>query len=137
MPRLNPYINFKGNAREAMDFYKSVFGGKLDMSTFKDAGMPVEPNEENMVMHSSLETPNGFLFMASDVPSHMTFEPGKNISMSLSGDEEEELKGYWEKLSEGAKIEQPLTQAPWGDQFGMMEDKFGIRWLVNISPKKS
>ncbi|MEP7167286.1 MAG: VOC family protein [Candidatus Woesebacteria bacterium] len=137
MTRLNPYINFKDNAREAMEFYKTVFGGKLDLSTFKDGGAPVDPSEENKIMHAMLTGDNDIVFMASDTPNHMEYKPGTNVSMSLSGDDESLLKGYWEKLSVGATIEQPLVQAPWGDTFGMLTDKVGIHWLVNITGKKA
>src|SRR5260221_13786802 len=108
--KLNPYVNFKNNAREAMEFYKTVFGGKLDMTTFKDGGTPCDPSEKNNIMHAMLEADNGIVFMASDTPMSMEYNPGTNISMSLSGDNENELKGYWEKLSAGATIEQPLAK---------------------------
>lgn len=135
--RLNPYINFNGTAREAMEFYTSVFGGELLLTTFKEGGAPVGADEENKVMHASLSSDKGIFFMASDTPSHMEHVSGKNISMSLSGEDAEELSGYWEKLSAGATVEQPLVKAPWGDTFGMLTDKFGIRWMVNITvPKK-
>jgi PhnB protein len=136
MTKLNPYINFKDNARDAMEFYKTVFGGKLTISTFKDFHAPVEENEGDLVMHSVLEADNGLTFMASDTPTHMTYQHGTDMSMSLSGEEEDELRGYWEKLSEGAAVEQALEKAPWGDTFGMLTDKFGIHWLVNITGKK-
>ncbi len=137
MTRLNPYINFKGNTREAMEFYKTVFGGKLEMTTFKDGGAPADPTQENNIMHAMLAADNGIVFMAADVPNGMEYKPGTNISMSLSGENEEELRGYWEKLSVEATIEQPLMKAPWGDTFGMMTDQFGIHWLVNIIAKKA
>lgn len=136
MTRLNPYISFNGNARGAMEFYQSVFGGKLDMTSFKDAHMTVGPDEGDNIMHAMLEGENGITFMASDTPSHMEYHPGKNISMSLSGDDEAVLRGYWEKLSEGGKVNMPLEKAPWGDTFGMFTDKFEIDWLVNITGKK-
>jgi PhnB protein len=135
--RLNPYISFKNNAKEAMEFYKSVFGGTLVINTFKEFNVSQDPNEDNLIMHSMLEAENGITFMAADTPSHMEYRPGANLSMSLSGDNEEELKGYWEKLSNGAKVEQPLEKAPWGDTFGMLTDKFGIHWMVNITAKKA
>lgn len=119
-----------------MEFYKSVFGGNLKTTTFKDGGVPSDPNEENNLMHSELDAGNGVMFMASDTPSHMEYNAGKSISMSLSGENEAELKGYWEKLAVGASIEQPLTKAPWGDTFGMLTDTFGVRWMVNITAKK-
>ena len=135
--KLNPYLNFKDQAKEAMEFYKHVFGGNLNMSTFKEGGMSQDPKEGNKIMHAMLIADNGMTLMASDLPSHIDYVPGANISISLSGDNETELKGYWDKLSDDAKIGQPLVKAPWGDEFGMLVDKFGIRWLVNIAGKKS
>ncbi len=137
MTLLNPYINFKEDTREAMKFYKSVFGGKLEMTTYREGGMSQDSTEENKIMHAMLEADNGITFMAADTPNHMEYRPGTNISISLSGENEEELRGYWEKLSQGATIAQPLKKAPWGDTFGMLTDKFGIGWLVNIAGQKS
>lgn len=136
MIRLNPYISFKNTTRDAMEFYKSVFGGTLVMTTFKEGGVPYDPKEENNIMHSMLETDNGIVFMAADTPGSMEYRSGTNMSMSLSGDKEIELRQYWEKLTVGAKTEQPLTQAPWGDTFGMLTDKFGIHWMLNITARK-
>lgn len=137
MTRLNPYISFKNNAREAMEFYKTVFGGTLTISTFKDLQASQDVSEDNLVMHSMLEAENGIVFMASDTPNRMEYKPGKNISMSLSGEHEEELRGYWNKLLEGGTQNMPLEKAIWGDTFGMLTDKFGIDWLVNITGKKA
>jgi PhnB protein len=134
--KLNPYLGFKDNAREAMEFYKGVFGGKLTMSTFKEFQASQDPSEDNKIMHSMLETDNGITLMAADTPKSMEYRPGTNVSVSLSGGNEKELKSYWEKLSPGATIRQPLEKAPWGDTFGMLADKFGIEWLVNIAGKK-
>jgi len=134
--RLNPYIGFRGEAKDAMKFYESVFGGKLTLSTFGEAQMAHTPDDNDKIMHAMLEAPNGITLMASDVPSDMNPDSGSSISISLSGDDESELKGYWDKLSDGAKIEQPLQKAPWGDMFGMLTDKFGIHWMVNIAGKK-
>ena len=135
--KLNPYINFKGTAKAAMEFYKEALGGELTMSTFGASGMPVDESEKENIMHAMLIAPNGITLMASDTPNHMEYKPGTNVSVSLSGENESELKGYWEKLSVEGNITQPLVAAPWGDQFGMFTDKFGIQWLVNIAPKKS
>lgn len=134
--RLNPYISFNGNAREAMDFYKTVFGGELTQMTFKDLHASDDPAEENKLMHSQLEAENGMTLMAADILSHMEHKPGNNITVSLSGDNEAELRGYYEKLSEGGQIGEPLEKAPWGDYYGDVTDKFGIHWLVNISGPK-
>ncbi len=133
--KLNPYINFKGTAKEAMEFYKIAFGGELVMTTFKDGGMSQDGVEGSLIMHAMLTTQNGIHIMASDTPSHIEYKPGTNVSISLSGDNESELKGLWDNLSEGGNITQPLVKAPWGDQFGMFTDKFGIQWMVNIAPQ--
>jgi PhnB protein len=131
--RLNPYLNFRNNAREAMNFYQSVFGGKLDVSTFADFQSAEDPSENDLVMHSVLETPGGLTLMGADTPARMEFVIGTNSSVSLSGEDEAELKGYWDKLSEGANVAMPLSAAPWGDQFGMCTDRYGVSWLVNIT----
>jgi len=130
---LNPYLNFRGNAREAMEFYTEVFGGKLTMSTFADFQAPVQPGEENLIMHADLEGPSGIRFMAADSPSHMDHQPGSNFSMSLSGENEAELRGYFDKLADGGTVTMPLEKAQWGDTFGMLTDRFGISWLVNVA----
>jgi PhnB protein len=130
--RLNPYLSFKDNAREAMEFYQTVFGGRLELHTFKEFNASRDPSEENKIMHSMLEAANGITFMAADTPNSMEYRPGTNMSMSLSGFDEKELTGYFEKLSAGGTIRVPLAKAPWGDTFGMFTDKFGIEWLVNI-----
>ncbi|NYE95857.1 PhnB protein [Psychromicrobium silvestre] len=134
--RLNPYLSFKDTAKPAMEFYQSVFGGELTSSTFSDFQAPVEASEADLVMHSQLETSSGFTLMASDTPAHMgEFKTGNNFSVSLSSpsEDEAELRGYWEKLSDGAAVSMPLEAAPWGDTFGMLTDKFGIAWVVNIT----
>lgn len=134
--RLNPYVNFESNARAAMEFYKSVFGGELNLSTFGDYGQSTG-TDAALIMHAQLETPGGFTLMASDTPAHMTRTVGTNMSISLSGTDEAELTGYWNGLADGATITQPLARAPWGDSFGMLVDKFGIAWLVNISAPRT
>jgi PhnB protein len=135
--KLNPYINFKDNTREAMEFYRTVFGGKLNVSTFKEFHASQDPGEDNLIMHSVLEADNGITIMASDTPNRMEFRPGTNMSISLSGDNEAELKAYFEKLSAGGTITMPLEKAMWGDSFGMCIDKFGVQWLVNIAGQKA
>lgn len=135
--QLNPYVSFKDNARQAMEFYHSVFGGKLTMSTFKDFNATQDPNEENLIMHSVLEADNGITFMASDTTTRMEHRPGTNFSMSLSGEDAAELRGYFEKLSDGGTVTMPLKTEVWGDTFGMCVDKFGVSWLVNITAPKA
>lgn len=131
--KLNPYLGFKDNARQAMEFYQTVFGGKLDINTFAEFHASEDPAEGDKVMHSMLEADNGITFMASDTPNGMEYKPGSTMSMSLSGDNDTELRGYWDKLSEGATITMPLEKAPWGDTFGMLADQFGVQWMVNIT----
>src|SRR5579859_1115780 len=135
--KLNPYLNFRDNAREAMEFYRTVFGGKLQSQTFKELHASQDPSEDNLVMHSQLEAENGITIMASDSPSRMEYRPGTNMSMSLSGDNEAELTGYFEKLSAGGTVTMPLQKAIWGDSFGMCTDRFGVQWLVNITSPKA
>ncbi|MGE5224369.1 MAG: VOC family protein [Omnitrophica WOR_2 bacterium] len=134
--RLDPYLSFKDNARQAMEFYKSVFGGKLTISTFKEYHASQDPSEDDKVMHAELNNGNGILFMASDTPNRMEYHPGTNYSMSLSGENESELKTYFQKLSAGGTIGMPLEKAIWGDTFGMCTDKYGVNWMVNINAPK-
>jgi PhnB protein len=129
---LNPYVNFRDETREAMEFYQRVFGGELRISTFKEYQASQDPSEDDKVMHAQLEA-DGIMFMAADTPNAMEYQPGTNFNMSLSGDDEAELRGYFEKLQEGGSVVMPLEKAPWGDTFGMLEDRFGIRWLVNVN----
>jgi PhnB protein len=135
--KLNPYLSFKNNAREAIEFYKTVFGGKLTLSTFKEYHMSKDPSEDNKIMHAMLEADNGMTLMAADTPNEMGYQSGSNISVSLSGDNEAELKTYFQKLAQGGQVAMPLEKAPWGDSFGMCTDKFGVSWMVNIAGPKA
>ena len=134
--RLNPYISFKDNARQALEFYRSVFGGNLSVMTFGEMGMSDSP-ESDKIMHGMLETDSGYTLMAADTPPGMEHNPGNNVSVSLSGDDGDELRGYWEKLSSGGTVSIPLEKQMWGDEFGMCEDQFGIAWMVNIGSPRS
>ncbi len=129
--RLNPYISFSGDARQAMEFYKGVFGGTLTLNTFSEFGAQESPDADK-IMHGMLETERGFTLMGADAPTGMDHSPGNNIAVSLSGDDADELRGYWEKLSEGGTVTMPLEKQMWGDEFGMCVDQFGIAWMVNI-----
>ena len=129
---LNPYLNFRGTAREAMSFYQSVFGGELTVTTFAEFQASQDPSEDDLVMHSVLVTEDGMQLMGADVPERMDFTPGNGFSVSLSGDDER-LRAYWTGLSDGGTVTMPLEQASWGDSFGMCIDKFGVPWLVNIA----
>jgi PhnB protein len=131
--RLNPYLSFRDSAREAMDFYRSVFGGELTVSTFGEFQASEDPSEQDKVMHSMLVSDGGLVLMAADTPNSMEYRPGTNFAVSLSGEDDAELRGYWDRLSADGTVAMPLNQAPWGDMFGMCTDKFGVSWLVNIS----
>ena len=135
--RLNPYINLRGSARDALAFYHSVFGGELHMSTYADGGMPHQPEEAQKIMHGQLDAPNGMTLMVSDGPAGMPIPSESNISVSLSGDDEATLRGYWNGLAAGGQPMMPLEKAPWGDTFGMLVDKFGVSWMVNIAGQRS
>jgi PhnB protein len=130
--KLNPYISFADTARPAMEFYKDVFGGELRMSTFGEFGQPEGPGADG-IMHAALETPSGFTLMASDTPPGMSRTEGDNITISLSGDDADELRGYWDRLCEGGQVTMPLEKQVWGDEFGSCRDRFGINWMVNIA----
>jgi PhnB protein len=131
--RIDAYFSFKDNARQAMEFYQSVFGGKLEMQTYKDYNASQAPSEDNKIMHATLEAENGISFMGADTPMGMEYLSGMNGRVALSGDNEAELKGYFQKLSAGGTVTAPMEKAPWGDHFGMCTDKFGIGWMVNIA----
>lgn len=139
---LNPYLSFRDTAREAMEFYKTVFGGELTLNTFGelmggDQSGSVDPSDVDKIMHGQLDGDNGITLMGADVPKHMDSTPGSDIvnatSISLSGDDDAVLRGYWEKLTDGGEVQQPLVTAPWGDSFGMCADRFGVNWMVNIT----
>jgi len=136
---LSPYLNFSGNCEEAMNFYKSIFGGELEISRFGDYAspeMPVDDKYKNGVMHSTLAG-GGVTFMASDGRPGVPVTFGDSVSMSIAGSDEATLTGYFNGLSEGANVVAPLEKQVWGDKFGMLTDKFGINWLVNISAQKA
>ncbi|MFF3348281.1 VOC family protein [Streptomyces sp. NPDC002779] len=130
--RLNPYLTFAGDARQAMEFYQEVFGGTLDLNSYGDLGQTDAPMADK-IMHGMLETPGGFTLMGADNPPGTEKHTENNFSVSLSGDDEAELRGYWEKLSEGGQVAVPLEKQMWGDVFGMCTDRFGVPWMVNIS----
>ena len=130
--RLNPYLRFRDDARQALEFYQSVFGGELAINTFGEYGDTDSPIADK-IMHGQLETPSGYTLMASDTPPGMDYQPGTNITVSLSGDDADDLRGYFAKLAEGGTVMMPLEKQMWGDEYGMCIDKFGMPWMANIS----
>ena len=133
---LNPYLNFQDQTRAARTVYQGVFGGELRMSSFKEFQASQDPSDDDKIMHAQLEGENGIVFMAADTPSSMEYRPGTNFSMSLSGEDEGVLRGYFDKLADGGQVVMPLEKAPWGDTFGMLTDRFGISWLVNVNQQQ-
>jgi PhnB protein len=130
--QMNPYLMFQDRARDAMEFYRSVFGGELSMDTYASMGMSGDPSNDDRIMHAQLVAASGLVLMASDVPDGVPHQPGSAISISLSGDDEPTLRGYFDALVEGGTVIEPLERAPWGDQFGACVDRFGTNWMVNI-----
>jgi len=128
---LNPYLHFDGTARDAITFYQSVFGGELALNTFGEMGM--EGDQAQQVMHAQLEAPSGLVLMASDTPPGETLTPGSTVTLSLSGDDDATLRGWFEQLSDGGQIHVPLERQMWGDVFGQFADRYGVTWLVNIT----
>lgn len=127
--RCNTYLAFDGDARQAMEFYQSVFGGELELRTFAEMGRGDDPEQADKIMHAMLEGDHGVVLMASDMPHEAT----GGFAISLSGDDDEVLRGWWESLSSAGTVHEPLVRAPWGDHFGMCADQFGINWMVNIA----
>nr|WP_296064370.1 VOC family protein [uncultured Actinoplanes sp.] len=128
---LNPYITFDGNAREAMEFYHSVFGGDLRINTFGEFGAD-DPALADKVMHAMLTSPKGYMLMASDTAPGMTVTPGSTISISLSGDPGEGLEDVWDKLADGGTVHMPMEKQMWGDVYGQLTDRYGINWMVDV-----
>jgi PhnB protein len=129
--QLNPYLNFNGTTRQAMEFYQSVFGGTLNLNTFSEFGAKDSPDADR-IMHGVLETDAGYTIMAADVTSDMEYHPMAGFGVSVSGDDEA-LRGYFQKLSDRGTVTMPLQKQAWGDEFGMCTDRFGVSWLVNVS----
>lgn len=134
---LNPYLNFRGQAKEAMEFYLSVLGGEFGCTTFGEFGISEVPEEQEWYMHSQINTDGGVVLQAADVPSHMHLAAGTNVSVSLHGDDLTEFQLYWDRLAVGATVTAPFEMAPWGDTFGMLTDRFGIQWLLNVVGAKA
>jgi PhnB protein len=132
---LSPYLNFDGNARQAMEFYASVFGGELTLTTF--AEFDADGPDADLVMHAALKTDAGYVIMGADVPTGMEYQPITSASVSLMGDDVAALRRYWDQLSASGTVTMPLEKQAWGDDFGMCSDQFGVPWMVNISQPQS
>ncbi|MFF1460221.1 MULTISPECIES: VOC family protein [unclassified Streptomyces] len=127
------HLNFRGEARAALDFYRSVFGGDLATVTYQDAGAVDDPAEADQVMWGQVTAENGFRVMAYDVPSRLPWDRGENsFFVSVRGDDAAEVTEYWEKLSAGADVVQPLGPARWAPLYGMLRDRYGVVWVVDV-----
>ncbi|WP_068396220.1 VOC family protein [Kribbia dieselivorans] len=136
--RLNPYLTFTGNAREAMQFYQSVLGGDLEIGTFGEYG-GAQPGDAhaNLVMHARLESPDGYVLMASDTVEGMPpVTPGTNVTVSISGTDPK-LRDFWTGLSAGGEVTMPMEKQVWGDEYGALTDRFGIQWMVDLGEDQS
>ncbi|WP_113703210.1 VOC family protein [Nonomuraea lactucae] len=127
------HLNFRGDARAALTFYQSVFGGDVAMVTYKDAGDVQDPAEADQVMWGQVTAGSGFHVMAYDVPARLPYNRGETaFFISLRGDAAEEITGYWDKLAAGATVVQPLGPAQWAPLYGMLTDRFGVTWVVDV-----
>ncbi|MGQ4267753.1 VOC family protein [Nocardiopsis changdeensis] len=127
------HANFRGDARAALEFYRDVFGGDLAVITYRDAGGVTDEAEADQVMWGQVESSAGFRLMAYDVPGHTPWNPGERpYFVSVRGDSVEEITGYWEKLSEGAAVVQPLGESAWARAYGMLRDRFGLTWVLDV-----
>lgn len=135
MTQLTPYITFRGDARRAADFYHHVLGGQLDLQTYAD--MPEFASTEaqkDLIIHAHIHTPAGVSLMLSDTTREEEHAIGNTFSVSISGSDETELRGYWDRLLHGGTVLMPMENAPWGAIFGMLVDQFGITWMINVDP---
>jgi PhnB protein len=132
--KLVPYLNFDGNTREAMEFYQSIFGGELKLTTFGEMGgnMPLPDGYGDKIMHAELKS-DAIEIMASEGRPNLPTKLGDNVSLSLFGNESDPLQGYFDKLAQGGEVAMPVAIQAWGDSFGMCKDKYGIQWMVNIA----
>ncbi|MDI9862778.1 VOC family protein [Flectobacillus sp. DC10W] len=141
MALINPYLHYNGNAEEAFNFYKSVFGGEFAMiARFKDLENPEQPfpeEEANKVMHIALPIGKTNVLMGSDVPNVLgkVNEQENRSKISISAESKEEADHLFNGLSAGGNVEMPIADSPWGSYFGMFRDKYGIEWMVDFDPK--
>lgn len=128
------HLNFRGEARAALEFYRSVFGGDLVAVTYADAGAVQDESEADQVMWGQVRAADGFHVMAYDVPNRLAYTPGENAYfVSVRGETVEEVTGYWDKLVDGATVVVPLGPAAWAPAYGMVRDRFGVVWVVDVA----
>jgi PhnB protein len=135
MIQLSPYLNFMGNGTEAMKFYHSILGGKLNVQSYGETGQAKNDAQKDFLMHGALVA-DGITLYASDGNEEHKVTEGNSVHLSLMGDDDAKLTEYFNKLSEGGHVDMPLAKQFWGDTFGQLTDKFGMHWMVNITAKK-
>jgi PhnB protein len=127
------HLNFRGEARSALELYQTVFGGQLVAVTYADAHNVADPSEADQVMWGQVASEAGFRVMAYDVPGHTAYERGVNpVFVSVRGTDGAELRGYWDTLAEGATVVVPLAEAAWSPLYGMLTDRFGVTWVLDV-----
>lgn len=130
---VTPHLNFRGDARTALEFYQSVFGGDLVVTTYADMGNAADPAEADLVVWGQVAAANGFRVMAYDVPASRPWSQGDDpFFVSVRGDDVEEMDAAWKRLAEGAFIVQPFEAAPWAERYGMLKDRFGVTWVLDV-----
>ncbi len=128
------HVNLRGNARQALTFYRSVFGGDLVAITYADAHNVQNPDEADQIMWGQVTSPDGFAIMAYDVPSSRPWSQGDApFFVSVRGKDADEISGYWKKLAEGSTIVVDLGPAGWAPLYGMLTDPFGITWVLDVA----
>jgi PhnB protein len=128
------HLNFQGEARAALDYYQSVFGGRLAAVTYEDMGNVQNENEADWVVWGEVAGGNGFHVMAYDVPSHLPWNQGSNsFFVSVRGDDTNEVNTLWQKLVEGSTVVQPLGSSQWAPLYGMLTDRFGVTWVLDVA----
>jgi PhnB protein len=127
------HLNFRGDARAALAFYQSVFGGNQLLISYADANNVQDPTEADQIMWGQVAADNGFHIMAYDVPSAKAWNPGEiPYFVSVRGCDANEISGLWERLGDGSTIIQPLAPAAWATLYGMMKDRFGVTWVLDV-----
>ncbi|QIG41747.1 VOC family protein [Nocardioides anomalus] len=131
---VTPHLNFRGQARAALDFYRSVFGGEVVVLSYADMGQGQDPATADHVVWGQVSSPDGFRVMAYDVYPHLPLDPGQGaFFVSVRGSDAEELQGYWDGLAEGATVTAPLAPSAWAPLYGMLTDRFGITWVLDVA----
>lgn len=132
------HINLRGNARAALEFYQSTFGGDLVAITYQDAHNVQNPDEADQIMWGQVTSADGFRIMAYDVPSSTPWNQGENpFFVSVRGTDADEITNYWKRLSNGATVVQPLAPAGWAPLYGMLTDQFGVTWVLDVLAERN